>query len=1058
MPRVEKYLLEEVAKARSPDSAGTTPENSPPRDGSTATEYFYIQNPAAIKAVTDCLKEVATMFGASLATMTWVIILDTLRLFVRLNDNINDEDGIGMVATRKIPVIALFDNTLTKLFSSTVEVGIKNLANSSAQNMMEIIALLLESSDVAAGASSGTGFWLGCEEDHLRMKNVLAYLVRKAQAYLELSTGLVASAFLVHDVDFREQLVFRTFMEQEEQIHGEKLGEATGGWTGSPAARFWQDQDAKCLLNRAKNRFPYETMPFLQIMKGLASEGALAVEYLTGMMTYTQLLPYGFRDYYVMEDETDPMRFVLESDLVIFHPRQGGVFDGERYGHDGAVVIPAGALGVVTSTGGSQPVVAWHFEYNALILFGRVLESALGGNDVDRGPALGELAEPDTIIEIVALLTKLISSGGSSSIEQSTQFDAIHVLAEASDAVSRQRDIVAIIFDLLEDALQSAQHHRLSKTSSPIRFATTALQFIDALVPLMPGRVWPYVARSALLEQHGRGGAFAGILSSVEVVQGYYSFTLSSLALFEDLVDQAVKNSVSAKGGSTSLTVASRAHTSISGAGVNDIVQKETLLEWTKAAVDIFESYRGWKYKDFSQKTETGTRISRIFITILDYVYGIDESSSPDKKITAVLVPSAQHLVMVFLSAATNTLALEPIIGAIVDGIQTPESSLYLHSLAAWADHVAEITRFADVLVRVRTYLRFEWQLLDIEASANLRSIPPSRLEKQLFEAAAFLTKLYAVSERYKRLVLELMQSLVSTSISYPEEPPSLLGHLGSHCANNFVALLGNLDKPYDDAIIESRIWNLVSAVVSNKQQGMSILLLRGEALRGGGTAVQAGRRISMMSIALDTLVNIDVLEPEKSLAMLEFLSTATDFWSLAMVDLARHPRFLDALTKHADKLQIEFLPADSKDITTQKAYAVAVAAHVAKLIALYTHSRGAAGGRDDAFLKQLIPRLEFYFGKAVKVDGYRRSLHVQLQKNFEEKWPTLKLVQLRKTKLRRVEYGKNSLYDIAIAGKVLGFDPSWGARADGYAKEVEEVNVNSSLINTQVVSTSYIQ
>jgi nuclear pore complex protein Nup188 len=327
-------------------------------------------------------------------------------------------------------------------------------------------------------------------------------------------------------------------------------------------------------------------------------------------------------------------------------------------------------------------------------------------------------------------------------------------------------------------------------------------------------------------------------------------------------------------------------------------------------------------------------------------------------------------------------------------------------------------------------------------------------LEKHLYAASASISKLYAADEKYKQPVLELFESLVKSSQSLSEEPPSLLGHLGRDCANHFVTLLSALDMPYQDEGVETRIWNFVSAVVSNKQQGMSILLLRGEALRQRNTVGKGKTSTrSMLSIAFDALEEIDRLPVEKTLAMLEMISTAQNFWTLAQDDIGKHPKFLSTLTKHVESLTIEFLPADSKEIIREKAYKVAIAATIARILALYLWSRRASA-QDETFFKQLQPRLNFYFEKAVKINGYRPSLHLHLQKNFEEKWPGLKLLQLKKTRLRRTEYGSDAVYDMDLGDKVLGFDPGWGGRPDGYKHEVEQANLNLSLVQTQVAST----
>jgi len=100
-----------------------------------------------------------------------------------------------------------------------------------------------------------------------------------------------------------------------------------------------------------------------------------------------------------------------------------------------------------------------------------------------------------------------------------------------------------------------------------------------------------------------------------------------------------------------------------------------------------------------------GRRIANILTRILEAVYGVDDSPDPHNKVTGVLADSAEHIVKVFLSDSSNALPLHPIIGAIQDGVATPESSLFTKPLESWYAQVAGAMKFSATLVRVRSYL-----------------------------------------------------------------------------------------------------------------------------------------------------------------------------------------------------------------------------------------------------------------------------------------------------------------------------------------------------------------
>ncbi|CAZ84016.1 unnamed protein product [Tuber melanosporum] len=1025
-PRVEKFIQEEWATPVSSESSATPPANpGPPRgldqvpDGS-----FYIKNPVGIKAITQCFVETAHNSTASVPGFCWCLILYDLLSFVNERRQEMDEmDRAGQESRN--PRVEFFENALAELFDGATERGTKALGKATADNALETIILMIEPT---GGQPVGPRFWVEAEEDGRRMKNVIADLLRRALHALPLSATVLGAVLLANEVQYKDLEGHQAFLREDSDT-----SDTITGWTGSPAVRFTKNEESRKFLRRAKNRFPYEPIIFLKVMKALATVNVGVTNYLMNMDTYTQILPQGFSDYDVDDEDSDVTRIQLTNDLVVFAPRRAGFFE-EEYSSRGGIVIPAGTIGEMISTGGSRPVVAWQHEYNAFPVLGRVLEQALIGDGSNSGPsyaAVGELGSGEAVTEIIGLLTILIACGNGST---PGELSPARILEEASDLVGRSRDVVSIIFDLLEAGLQVVANS--SSAGKSTDFIVAAIQFVDALVPALPGRVWPYLARSTIQERHGRGGAFYGILSAVEVVRGDYEFTINCLRLFEDLVEEAIKSSVVNMGGSRSLTVASMAAPPITRSGVSTAVQRDILSAWTRVVVDVFESYYAWKYINEEQKLEIGQRISRIFTRILSMVYGVDESSDLSSKITSVLAPSAEHIIMVFLSEGDTELPMEPIIRTIRVGLETPESSFHLRSLNSWVEHVVSVIKFAEVCVRTRGYL----------------GLPPSQLEKQLYNLTAPLAKLYVIHDRYRAPVLGIFESLVAASGTTQSEPPSLLGHLGADCASHFTAVLGTLDKPFDDEHLEARIWGFVSAVLSTKQQGLSILLLRGETLwQGGLNGRDKGSKRSLISVALDSLSEIDKISSTKSLAMLEAVALAQNFLSLAMDDLGKHSKFLPAITRFVEAQTIEFLPADSKEILTEKAIRVAVAAHIAQLLAIHLHSRRPSS-RDGTFFRQLIPKLKYYFDQAATISGYRASLHVNLRKNFEEKWPGLTLLKLRKTTLQRKSYGIDYFYDMSLAGKVLSFDPCWDSRADGYANEVEQANLNLSLVDSQVV------
>lgn len=674
---------------------------------------FYITNPKALQAVTECLMQRAGVIGSSLASMAWVALLHEMHMLAQFDVDWSDEEGTA--PPEGASPSDMFRKVLPQLFPTTTEAGIRRLAGHSGQNMLNLIQILLEPSDSSAATSAVSRFSLSYEEDGLRMRNVLAQLVRRTNEYVDFTGDTVMATYWSTDVQYTDYEHFATFLGYEAESKEDAVMISDGStspadcWSGSPARKFWADTEALKILERTKNRFPHEPLPFLKIIRGLASESAVALDYLTNMTSYTQTLPAGFTDYDILDENAATMSICLTSPLLLFPERDSGAYEDEAetatgyFTRYGGIVIPPGTCGVVISGSGSRTVVAWEFEYNALPLFGRILETVV--NDSNSAARLGDLASVEVVNEVVGMLTILIASSDESAAALRRvpgRYDVPQVLGEASDMLGRNRDIISIVCDHLDGELNRGNVFK--------PFFVTGLEFLDSLIHIVPGRVWPYLARSSLLERHGRGGALARILSTVEVVRGTYAFTTTCLQLFEHLVEEAVRSCALHKGRkhSTPFVQATRVpSTGTGGMGVTDIVQRDILLGFTRTAVDIFESYRKYKYVDLAENWDIGTRLARIFTTILGFAYGVDDASDANNKLTSVLVPSAEHLVAVFLAKDASLLPLQPISETILDGVNTPESSLYLHSLRAWVAQVVQVVKFADMLVRVRMYLEY---------------------------------------------------------------------------------------------------------------------------------------------------------------------------------------------------------------------------------------------------------------------------------------------------------------------------------------------------------------
>ncbi|KAI5811353.1 nucleoporin subcomplex protein binding to Pom34-domain-containing protein [Peziza echinospora] len=1109
--KIDDYLIQSFASDNAPSTGGVT----------FSDNFFYMKSSNAMKLITQVLVEHARNPVASLATFCWGLVLRRIwELLYTIGINLDDIDTLtppdpSALATpakrRKTGYAAgdLYLSTLADINStsshgkSTVAYLVKSAVNEC--KVYDVIQQLV--TNMPKEGHGGVGWSMYSEADGWRMKTVLATFVRRTTEVMEFSSGIVGSLLVLNEVPISD--LWRVLQGNDldtDVDESEKSGESSDSSNNSAKRRFnivysfWNDAEAfPKIMQPAKGRFPHEPLPFLKLIRSLASDAPRTHQELAKVDTYTQVLPSGFTGYDFNSnqqisngpgqgsgngngsvtgsvDESELGEIVLVEDLCLFAPRAASGYESSQETVGGGdITIPRGTKGkVISDTRTVPPVIIWDYTYSALTFFGRILECALVGSSAGGSSALAgrrgggkvtdQLGNKEAVGDIIAILTTMILSYSipSTGTAESRADSVTSLLELASDALAKNKDVVSIIFDILEEELQTSALRGGSSEST--EFITIGMQFVDALASVLPNRVWPYLARSSLLERHGREGTLVRITGAIEVVQGDYSFTCSALKLFENLVEDGIKGIIEKSGllGGNNRTG--------TGTGVSSSVQAGILEGWTHWGVDLFESYRGWKYSNVGERMEIGTRIATILTTILNAIYGVDDISDINSKITSILAPAAQHIVNVFLADSSSTLPLQPITGALQDGLATPESSLYSKPLGNWITHVTAAMNFAATLLRVRAYL----------------GLPPSQLEHELYESAPVIAKVYGVHDTFRLPAIDLLEAMIIASGSIPThsedslqkhfaEPPSLLGQLGTECASNFAQVMSRLDSPVHEPQLETKIWNLISAIVSNRQQGMSILLLRGETLAlgfGGNTTtrpatVADGKKVSsILTIALNELSNLEKLDtqPERALAMLEAVALSQNFWSLAMEDLGRHPTFLSSMVKYLESFDVEFLPSDKPDVATVKANKVAVAAYIAQILAMHLHTKRASSARlEPGFINNLLnPKtLRFYLEQGVKITGYRASLHGNLGKNFEEKWPGLGLMKLKRTRLRKRTYGPDYFYDLQLAGKVLGFDRFWeisskngkpSARASGYKTEVEQANLNLSLIDSQVV------
>ncbi|KAF2838335.1 hypothetical protein M501DRAFT_956769 [Patellaria atrata CBS 101060] len=820
------------------------------------------------------------------------------------------------------------------------------------------------------------------------------------------------------------------------------------------AHKFYEDDVLRRrIFDEAMSRFPHETLPFLKICRaflvGNESDEYMArciTQSLEDMHQYTQTLPVKFGGFETMRDDENAGFVRSTGPLPLFsrrwqskngpHPSKALVL-ANSLEEDDWCFIPPQTDGIIADDSSTPPVVSWASKYSALRYLARLLFTLVTGSEtveyLTNSPISIELAA-----EIVALFASLLSPAAyriRAGINPTESRSAAQgILNNASLGFERERDVVSIILDIFEQELQR-QRNQVAEESS-LELLASCSHCISILATIVPHRIWPFLSRSELLDIDGSGGTLAIVVGSSEIVVGRYDFLIGCIHMFEALIFDVVTYGVSRK--STSKALTRFESVLVSSSGSSEKSMGRILVSFTKTMIGVFEGLPNWRFSIEEQKLTINTSIMTAFTEILEYVYGFDDNKNIHQKLTAILAPSAEYLVAIFLSPSTNNLPINPIIETLMATADEPTSTLFQGLVQAYVDQTHTSLSFLTTILRVSILLGQQ----------------RSHLQKQLFNASPVLARIFAGRVSLRAPTCVLLETLVRNAALGADEPPSLLGHMGPETAKCFLSLLSGLTGPEYDKATELSVWNLLSAVVGNRQQWFAIYLLTGqtarESLRKKDPSSAASGAKPVLKLALDELSEIASLDTDRTLAILDFVITAQNHWPWATNDLSSHPHVLKRLADFVASLpapdwkEVDF----SRTITTCRQ--LKVASCISEILAMYLHS--ARRGGDVSMLKDLGSTVAYFKNNGVRVPDYNSSLHTQLKSNVEKKFNGCKISSFKRTLITRSKFGANFFYDLTFASTVLRFDQAWvGKKQDGFVNEFARANVNLSLVDAQV-------
>lgn len=787
-------------------------------------------------------------------------------------------------------------------------------------------------------------------------------------------------------------------------------------------------------------RYAYELRPFLKCLlsisqsrASLTGDDSEVLTMLENVTAFTQVLPLDFEDYDLVQEEYMTNCIQLTRDLPIFLPRgyKGRnllLTSSRESGHESRLLssIPAGTIGVVVSE--QRPfVVSWQFPHSALEYLGSLLSTRLPNASIVDATTQRPL-DKETAAEIIALVDSLIST----EISVDNINSAKHIISRLSHGLDSNNDIVRVVFDIFEEELQAQIDQPASEGS--LYLLVHCVRFLQSILAVHPERVWSLLTRSKLLSVTDSTGALTAIVTATELPLGQYDFLRCCIGLYEGLIDDCVKRAVSRN--TTTKAVTRFEEQNSSAAWTPEKLMSATLAAFQRIMIDVLQSSPSWKIVFASERCEINTRILNAMTSVLDHAYGIDDSPRVASKLTGVLAPAADIILQTFLIENPHELTFHPILTVFMSAIAESDS------ISAAAD---------ERLIRDQTIaaLGFSSIALDVGHLLDKKS---NYLANNLLQTMPLLARLFAARHCFKRPVAVLMASLVHSLNTSEGEPASLLGHLGSEAMKCFLAVIAELDSPLQDVNTEVAIWDMLSAVVSNKQQWLAICVLTGSTprdklkQRGADTPAVKVRK-PLFSHALDLLADIKVLSPKRAISILTFIARAQDHWSWATNGIGKRTEVVQNITDWLAELAPNARPADMEAVT-RAANENQMAALIVDVLARYLHNARQLG--DTTTAKTVATKLQYLRDHGVAVDGYNHSLHKNLAKNFTARFPQCSLPSFKRTPLRRAEFGREYYYDRALAGKMLDFETSW-SRKTGFFDEFARANVNLSLVESQV-------
>ena len=821
------------------------------------------------------------------------------------------------------------------------------------------------------------------------------------------------------------------------------------------------------ILDQALIRYPFELSPTLRLLTSLASAQTTVldiIQLLDGLKSLTIMVPEHFNAYTLENEEENASEIRLEEDFALFVSRQALAWHGPSHvsrktlttgsGEEsdrGANVmsVPAGTLAKVLKE--SRPMVfKLEHAHSGLEYLGLLLSTRLPSSEMCVMPGQHSL-DLSTAADIIALINALLNACLDGRLGEQ---ESMLVLGKMSDALPVEMDIVNVVTELFESELLAHLDQTSQEGSLDVLIACAEL--FATLVKVEPGRLWTAFGRSSLLGFNGGTNALAAVVGGTETAVGHFKFLSACTAIFTHLIDDAIGGLIKRRPTERSARRARFDSPTDKNEYTPERTMQRVLSAFTGVMLEAWESLGEWRFVDPAEKCNVARDICTGFSTLLRATYGLQDRTNlfdekyrrneHDRRLTSMLFPSADAILGFFTPATANATSMRSFSVALAGCaamLATPSGISHCTAL------VSELESMADFLTRLLRTTR------EVDRTQNRAC----GVATQLLRATPDLVTIYTMQCCLRGPVASLLAEVTNSLDSASEQanPPPLLGYLPPYSAKSFISVLAHLDRPLCDLRTERVIWNFLSAVMKGRQQWIALYLLTGSVPNerlGESSAPTITNGKSVLTFALAELSHIKDMPPERSSALLAFVSASQGASVWAANEVRNHTKFLNNID-WLDRLQHSDRLGNTRE-QVLRTHETRSANLICEILAQAVHSGVEIGDRTP--LKMLKGKLNFLSAHGHAVDAYNRSLHVNLSDNFRARFSGVAVETFRRSAANPAEeYGKDWAYDLEIMDQALAHENAWsrdvapGGRSSGFRDDASRANVNLSLLSAQM-------